>query len=176
MTMKLLETVTVGSGGAASITFSNIPQDGFTDLVLLLSLRSSGNEGNTTLLFNGNSSNYSSRLLEGNGSGVSSSSSTTAGLRFAGRTNPSTYTSNTFANNIVYIPNYRAAVAKSVSVDSVQENNATEAFQTIVAGLWNNTAAITSIEIGNFGSGYAQHSTASLYGVTAGSDGIVTVS
>ena len=76
---------------------------------------------------------------------------------------------------------YRHAVAEkitceSVSVDSVQENNATEAYQTIVAGLWNDTSAITSMVIGNFGGGFAEHSSASLYGITAGSDGIVAVS
>jgi hypothetical protein len=163
------------TSAAASITFSDIPQT-FTDLYLVVSLRSSNTEGNTTLLFNGSSSNYSSRILEGTGSGTSSSSSTTAGLRFAGRTNESGFTANTFANNAIYIPNYRVAAAKSVSVDSVQETNATAAFQTLVAGLWNDTAAITSMTIGNFGGGFAIGSSATLYGITAGSDGIVTVS
>jgi hypothetical protein len=171
MTMQVIQHQELASA-QTSITFSSIPQT-FTDLYLVVSLRSSNGEGNTTLLFNGSSSNYSHRNLEGTGSSTSSSSSTTAGLRFAGRTDPNTYTANTFANNSIYIPNYTASVAKSVSVDSVQENNGTEAYQTLLAGLWNDTSAITSMVIGNFGGGFAQYSSATLYGITKGTNGVV---
>ena len=35
-TMKALQTVTVGAGGAATVTFSSIPQT-YTDLILVVS-------------------------------------------------------------------------------------------------------------------------------------------
>jgi hypothetical protein len=75
-------------------------------------------------------------------------------------------TANTFGNTSIYIPNYRSSAAKSFSVDAVTENNATLAYQNIQAGLWNNSAAITSISISFLSGGnWAQGSSASLYGI-----------
>jgi hypothetical protein len=174
--MKLIESKTLGTA-AASIEFTSIPQDG-TDLVILASVRSDRAEvtDDASLKFNGSSANYSTRSLIGSGSVASSDN-------FAGITDrigrfdfPATnYTSNTFGNFLVYIPNYSGSTAKSVSVDLVAENNGTEGVQRINAALWNDTAAITSIlfdPIGNFVAG----SIISLYKVTKGSDGIVTTS
>ena len=49
----LLATQTVGNGGAASVTFANIPQSGYTDLKIVLSARSTANGGqNVNLTFN----------------------------------------------------------------------------------------------------------------------------
>jgi hypothetical protein len=174
--MKLIESKTLASA-AASIEFTSIPQDG-TDLVILASVRSDRAEttDDASLTFNGSSTNYSTRSLRGTGSGADSDN-------FAGITNrigrldfpAASYTSNTFGNFSIVIANYSGATAKSVSVDLVTENNATESIQRINAALWNDTAAITSIlfdPIGNFVAG----SIISLYKVTKGSDGIVTTS
>jgi len=76
----------------------------------------------------------------------------------------------------IYIPNYTSSNAKSASIDGVSENNATASYQTIDAFLWNDTSAITSITLTLSGGNFAQYSSASLYGVTAGNDGITTVS
>jgi hypothetical protein len=162
MAMTLVETVTVGSGGAASITFSSIPQTG-KDLVLLISPRSSNASltVSTTIKFNASSTGYSGRYLYGSGSSAASSSySTTQG--YLGDTNAASSTASTFSNVLAYIPNYTGSTAKSFSSDSVMENNATEAYQFIYASSWSGTDAITSIELSNFGN-FAQHSTASLY-------------
>ena len=175
MTMKLLETVTVGAGGAASITFSNIPAD-FTDLYIVVSARtarSGFNNDQFGVNFNGVSTNQTGRELFGGGSSTSSASHT----RIFGYTTATTATADTFGNASVYVPNYRSAVAKSVSIDAVTENNATSAVQNLFAGLWNSTAAITSVTLVPLSAtNFTQHSTASLYGITAGSDGIVSVS
>jgi hypothetical protein len=61
-------------------------------------------------------------------------------------------------------------------VDTVSENNATAAFQRIIAGLNNSTAAITSINFFPSSGNFVAGSTISLYGITKGSDGIVTTS
>jgi hypothetical protein len=50
-------------------------------------------------------------------------------------------------------------------VDSVQEDNQTEAYIDVVAGLWSNTAAITSLSIKSNAGSFVQYSTAYLYGV-----------
>jgi hypothetical protein len=175
--MKLIESKTLATA-TASIEFTSIPQT-FTDLVMVISARSSRAteiRDEVQIQFNGDtSSNYSTRTLRGSGSAaISNTGGTTALTRLD--VPASGATSNTFGNQSVYIPNYTSAVAKSASTDSVMENNATESYQYIIAGLWNNTAAITSIllkpEVGQFTTG----SMVSLYGILKGSDGIVTTS
>jgi hypothetical protein len=78
------------------------------------------------------------------------------------------YTANTFASNDIYIPNYTSSNYKSAISDTVTENNATLSFADLYAGLWRSTSAITSITIGPNGTGFAQYSTFSLYGITKG--------
>jgi hypothetical protein len=55
-------------------------------------------------------------------------------------------------------------------VDSVQENNATAANQTMTAYLLSSTAAITRLELDSSSQGVAFHanSTFTLYGITKG--------
>ena len=157
----------------ASITFSSIPQT-FTDLYLVFSIRQDSSGVNQALIeFNSSSSNFSFRVLEGSGSAASSGSNV---FNYAGLVQGSASTSNTFASNSMYIPNYTSSAAKSFSTDAVTENNATAAFQHLVASLWNNTAAINSIAIKPASGNLVQYSSATLYGITKGSDGIVTVS
>jgi hypothetical protein len=172
--MQLIETKTLGAA-AASIEFTSIPQT-FTDLLLLASGRTNftgGPDEQMLFSFNASTSDFSSRVLFGNGS--TATSSTVA--RFAGHFNSNTTTANSFSNFSVYLPNYSGATNKSYSGDSVYETNATEAFQVITAGLWSNTAAITSITLtGNASGSILAGSTVSLYGITKGTDGIVTTS
>jgi hypothetical protein len=172
--MKLIETKTLGTA-AASIEFTSIPQT-FTDLVLLSSLRSNHTvEDAAFATINGLTTNQTVRILYGDGAAVGSVSQTRIRLAEAPG---STYTSNTFGNSHTYIPNYSSTTtAKSFSTDSVTENNATTSYQFISAQLWNSTAAITSLGFTpRFGTQWLAGSTISLYGITKGSDGIVTTS
>jgi len=172
--MKLIESKTLGTA-AASIEFTSIPQDG-TDLVLLWAGRSSIDTIEWYLQFNGDTaSNYTVRNLRGSGSAVITAGGTYGGLLFNGL-NASSQTANTFGNVQVYIPNYTGSTQKSVSGDEVEESNSNPAFQNIVAGRWTGTAAITSLTITNAGGNFVTGSTASLYKITKGSDGIVTTS
>lgn len=167
VTHTLIQTVTVGAGGAASIAFTSIPGT-YTDLKLVLSTRSSAGVNawsDYVVSFNSTSTsvNWSGRALYGTGSAVVSSSFTNAYLG-VGEGNGGT--SSVFGNTEFYIPNYASSNNKSVSVDSVSENNATSSLATLVAGLWSNTAAITSISITDFNGGnFVQYSSASLYGI-----------
>jgi hypothetical protein len=178
MTMQLIESVTVGSGGASSIEFTSIPQDG-TDLVVLFSGRAATSSSPTiSITFNSDTgSNYALRRLRGDGATVSSASfSAQANLPLNQFLADATSTSNTFSNNVVYLPNYTSTVAKSVSIDHVQENNGTTSWQHISAGSYSGTSAITSINMVIASGTIAENSTASLYKVTSGSDGITSVS
>ena len=172
MTMTLIQTKTLGAA-AASIEFTSIPQT-FTDLVALCSLRGTESLGTITFEIRPNSvsTDLSSRTLQGDGSSASSFTQTLIGpLAPAG-----TSTANTFGSTIVYIPNYSGSTNKSFSIDNVTENNATTAGQRITAGLWSNTSAITSLQFTVTSNNIAIGSTISLYGITKGSDGIVTTS
>jgi len=174
MTMTLIESKTLLSA-AASIEFTSIPQDG-TDLIILMSCRSTRTFGvdGIGVNFNGVSTNLSTRSLGGTGSGVFSTSISTGEI---GLTSDANNTANTFGNVAAYIPNYAGSTNKSWSSDDVAENNATEAYQIIRAGLWSNTSAITSILLFPVvGPNFVAGSTISLYKITKGSDGIVTTS
>jgi hypothetical protein len=178
--MQLIESKTLGTA-AASIEFTSIPQDG-TDLVAFISVRSSGAAGGVVtqlnVQFNGvGGTAYSDRQLEGSGSAATSGSRTGQSVIRISCAPNSAATANTFSSALMYIPNYSGSNAKSVSFDGASENNATEAYAQIVAGLSTNTTAITSLtftlqDTGNLVVG----STISLYKITKGSDGIVTTS
>jgi hypothetical protein len=172
--MKLIESKTLATA-AASIEFTSIPQDA-TDLYILSSLRADVASNELRLRINGDTgTNYSDRRMGGNGASASSSAQTSSYLRCNG-SNPTDYTANVFGSALFYLPNYTASNQKSISHDSLSENNSTEAVTSLVAGIWTGTAAITSLlfypSSGNFVAG----STISLYKITKGSDGIVTTS
>jgi len=164
MAMTLVSTTTVPSGGAASIEFTNIPQTG-KDLLVLCSLRNSNNSQFAIVSVNGLAggvgANYPARDLIGNGSTVSSVSNNNSYI--SGGANNSTYTASTFSNMSVYVSNYANAVDQSFSIDAVNENNSTTAFQSIVAMSANTDAAVTSFKLQPGSGNFDQYSSASLY-------------
>lgn len=166
MFQTFIATTTVGAGGSANITFSSIPQT-FTDLVLLLSTRSTSGS-DLTMTFNANGTGYSRRILLGDGSIAYSVS---ASNNFFALNGNSAYTASVFAHTCITIPNYTGNTNKTLLSDSVNENNATTAIQALYSGIWANTAAITSIELGAGAGNFAQYSTATLYGTLKGSGG-----
>ncbi len=101
--------------------------------------------------------------MYGNGTSAVSSRGSTTRIIAASATEGTSATSNTFASADIYIPSYLATQNKPVSIDSATENNATEAYRAATAGLWRNTAAITSINLegGDFVSGSSFY----LYGI-----------
>jgi len=170
--MKLIETKTLSSA-ATSISFTSIPQDA-TDLIVVCSLRGDQNSNNgfTNIGFNGSTSNFTTRFVQGSGSAADGGTA----VRGIGYLNNAFHASNVFDSTMVYISNYSGSTNKSLVAESVVENNVSNSWQFLVSMLWSNTSAITSIEIspntGNFVSG----STISLYKITKGTDGIVVVS
>ena len=162
-TYEAIATVTVGSGGAADITFSSIPGT-YTDLCLLVSGRGTAAQQSIQINFNGDNTdaNYSQKRIQANGSTVGSYGTYGKAAGVAGENN---MTASTFGNTSIYIPNYTSSVAKSYSSDGVNENNSTTAYIEPTAGLYTGTSAITSIKIFLDGGNYAQYSTATLYGI-----------
>jgi len=170
--MVAIQTVTVGSGGAASITFSSIPQT-YTDLVIKLSTRSLRNDvvDGYKIQFNSDTTagNYVGRRLYGSGSSVGSDVQSNSAIPFGNSANT---TATTFGNAEFYIPNYTGSNYKSISVDGVAENNSATSYSGLAAYIWNSTAAISSITISTeSGTNFVQYSTATLYGITSAAVG-----
>jgi hypothetical protein len=167
-TMELISSETVGILGASTVTFSSIPGT-FTDLCIKVSSRTNriDVQDSLKLTFNGNTSSYSARGLGGNASSAYSfTNGGSASIEDVLITCGSTSTSSTFGNGEIYIPNYAGSTFKSVSSDSVSENNANAANRQIYAALWSNTAAITSLTLApTNGTSILQYSTFYLYGV-----------
>ena len=165
--MVLLEKITVGAAGASSVTFSSIPQTGYTDLVIKWTGRANDNgvaDGFGISAFNGVTAGFTGKQIQGSGTTATSASPTGRIMVING----TAATANTFANTEIYIPNYTGSTFKSMSVDSVAENNATPANVLLVANLWSQTAAITALTFDNSTSGqnFVQYSTATLYGIS----------
>ena len=171
-TFVKIASVTVGAGGALSITFDNIPQN-FTDLTLKLSLRDTGSGSNINVAFNTTTlsgTQYSTSRLYGqpNVPNVVSDAFTGQPAAYAGWLTfdaSGIYTANTFASMELYIPNYTSSNQKSLQMDGVSENNSTTATLGLHSGLWSGTAAITTVYLQTGGTLFKQYSTATLYGI-----------
>lgn len=167
-TYKALSTVTVGAGGASTITFSNIPQT-YTDLMVSLSVRTNRSFINDSLGLevNGSTASRTGQVLYGDSNGTAATN-TTSEIVYAGL-NGNNGTANTFSNIMVYCPNYAGSNTKSFSADGVTENNASGAgasYQSINSWLWSNTSPVTSLTFTSAtGNSFVQYSTATLYGV-----------
>ena len=159
----LLETIAL-TQSATSVTFDNLPTSGYTDLKVVTSTRLSNTDSPILVNFNGVTTGYSWRRIYGNGSSASSLSGTD-GYFLHGNT--SSTTASTFSNAEFYIPNYRVSQSKSISVETALETNATGGELFMLAALWANNAAITSITMTPLTGSFVANSTFSLYGVAA---------
>lgn len=167
-TYSKLGSYTVDSGGINEIVFAAIPQN-YTDLKLEISAKCNrANEYASLLIYpNGSSTNGTTRTLQNNGSAANSQD--TAAIVILNLQGNVATQANIFGSANVYILNYTSSNYKSFSMDGAGENNATTAYATLNAGLWSNTAAITSLNVvtGNTSYPIMQYSTVTLYGIKA---------
>jgi hypothetical protein len=174
MYQTLISAVTVGAGGAASMTFSAIPQT-FTDLYLVVCSRSIGGGYNPTLNLEVNADTsvvYVSKDLVGVGTAAGSNTRSTLTYFFVGAHSGASSTANSFGSTSVLLPNYTGSANKTISCESVTEHQDPAAYQYLVAGTFPKTTAITSLRVFDpGGGGFVQHSTAYLYGILKGSGG-----
>jgi hypothetical protein len=163
-TYEAIETVEVGSGGAADIEFTSIPQT-YTDLVLKISARTDTafTADEFYAQFNGLTTGLTHRLLIGRPNIPDVVSNTSSTGYFTGNT----ATSSTFGSAEIYIPNYNStSTYKSMSTDSVTEGNSSITRLALGASLWSSNSAITSIRlVSTAAADFMEHSTATLYGI-----------
>lgn len=152
----------------ATVTFSSIPAT-FTDLVLRLSTRTDLADTNVPIYtrFNGDTaSNYSGTFVQSNGAGTASGRGSNQTFLPTGPYSEGTnYTSNVYASDELYIPSYLASQNKPVGGFAVAENNATGGHDIAYAGLWRNTAAITTILLYPYSGNFVSGSSFYLYGI-----------
>jgi len=167
-TYTKIASVAVGVAGAASIDFTSIPAT-YTDLVIKVSGRITTTGGSYYVQFNNDTSSayaYKAlRNLSGSASSFGSASSTWA---IEPKVPNTADLASTFSNDDIYIPNYASSNYKSVSSDNAKELNTAnyDSANLLWAGIWNNTAAITTIKLVNTSIFlFQQYSTATLYGI-----------
>ncbi len=165
-----IATVTVGSGGSTTISFTSIPST-FKHLQIRCIAKNTytpaaGND-NLTLQFNSDTgSNYSRHALYGTGAsalafGVANSTFAQGGIE--PRSNSSE--ANVFSASVIDILDYADANKyKTVrSLSGSDRNGAGDIY--FGSGSWRNTAAVTSITMGTDLNPFAQYSHFALYGI-----------
>jgi hypothetical protein len=168
-----IATVTVGSGGAASIEFTSIPST-YQHLqvrMIATGARSDGNPGWWVVNGEFNSdtgNNGSSHNLWGNGATTGADGTTSTKVQ-VGTVNGYSSDSTTLCANIIDILDY-ASTTKNKTVrhfSGADRNGAGHV--ALGSGLWMNTNAITSIKIvpDSGLTGFRRYTTAALYGVKA---------
>jgi len=168
-----IQTIEVGSGGATNITFNNIPAD-YTDLYLVTSLRVASGTSyywDVDLNINGESAREW-RGFYALGTSVSTNGSTA--FNIVGGANGNGTTASTFSNIDTLITNYASTDVKALSSAGVAENDSSSQYLlTINANRITNSAPINSLTLVVASNSFAEHSSASLYGIKHGVDGVV---
>lgn len=168
-----IQTVAVGSGGSATISFTSLPTD-YQHLQIRFSAREESGGGTNAanqiaMRFNSDSGdNYSLHRLFGDGSTVASDAYTSSitSIRVSGL-NGSATTANSFSGGIIDILDYqntnKRKTVKSLAGTDLNDANGRIFFS---SGCWENTAAITSITItSSAGVDFNEHSHFALYGI-----------
>ena len=162
-----IATVTVGAGGAATISFSSIPAT-YKHLQLRLyakSTRAAGNAGDAiNMRFNSDSgTNYSYHQLQGNGTTASASGLATQSQIQIERAGDAT--ASIVGVMIVDILEYaNTNIYKTTrNLGGVDFNGS--GYVTLMSGNWRSTAAINAISLDPNAGDFAQYSQAALYGI-----------
>ena len=158
-----IATVTVGSGGTSTITFSSIPST-----YKHLQIRAFGKAVNSSVYncyinFNSDTaSNYSLHRLYGYGSGVAYNEYFSTAME----TNYLYGGSTGMWNVVVDVLEYKNTnIYKTIKTLGGYDANGSGEVG-LISGNWRSTSAVNSISFTNNGGGFAQYSSFALYGIT----------
>jgi hypothetical protein len=163
-----ISTVTVGSGGAATITFSSIPST-YKHLQIRWLARDNfaSDASDLNMRFNSDSgANYVWHQLVGDGSTAAAYASTSQTSMRAGFVAGSTAGANIFAATVLDLLDY-ANTSKNKTVRNLGgfDKNGSGSVG-LQSGLWMSTAAITQIDLTpRVGTSFSQYSSFALYGI-----------
>jgi hypothetical protein len=164
-----IATVTVGSGGASSISFTSIPST-YKHLQIRWLARSSDAASvvNLTTQLNGDTgSNYAWHRIFGNGTSVGAGGSATQTNAIIGQITGASTSANIFGVGVLDILDYsNTNKYKTIRALTGQEDNSgtTNSNIQLWSGLWQSTNANSSITFSS-GGGFAQYSSFALYGI-----------
>jgi hypothetical protein len=165
-----IATVTVGSGGSSTISFTSIPST-YTHLQVRgigrVSVTGSGTE---TLLMRFNTdtaANYSVHNVYGNGTSASAggaANTTSIGIYDMPRTGE---LANSFGSYVIDILDYGNTnkYKTSRALAGMDTNGSTYAYIGLYSGNWRNTNAITQIDLTSSGGNFVQYSSFALFGI-----------
>lgn len=169
---QLIASQTLGTA-AASVTFSAIPGT-YKDLIVRMSTRTDRlNDANMISLFLNQdevspTTTSSHTRVESNGATASSSRNSNTSSIAGSWTSTANNTTSTFGSQEIYIPSYAVAQNKPVSIFAFQETNAaTPSRSAASAGLWRDTAAVSTIYLYPQGFNFVAGSSFYLYGLAS---------
>ena len=162
-----IATVTVGSGGSSSISFSSIPSTYQHLQIRVLARENVATQSdNLTIQFNSDTAgNYQSHYLYGTGSSAAAGAETGSQTTLiAGRVAGTSSGSNVFGASIVDILDYKDTNKyKTVrTLTGVDANGS--GIVMFESGAWRSTAAVSSITLATGGT-FVQYSSFALYGI-----------
>lgn len=172
-TFEHLQRADVPSGGAATIELTDISQD-YTDLFLVVSARSTSNDGAT---------NYDQLAIKPNNTTVDVarnmySAGTFYGVStstWVGDASGSATGASCFSNTEIYIYNYTTSENKNIIFESVIGEDGVDGFIRMGGVRWDDSNAITSIVLDINNGNFAEYSSVNLYGILHSSDGTTTL-
>ena len=162
-----IATVTVGSGGQATVVFDNIPQI-YQHLQIRALARSTnvnaGGESIRVRLNNDTGNNYARHVLSGDGATATSAAASSANFGTAGYVSTSGYT-NIFGVFVLDILDY-TNTNKNRTLRSLTGYDANGAgVAELRSNLYNSTTAVTRIDLYIDSYNFAQYSHFALYGI-----------
>jgi hypothetical protein len=169
-----IATVTVGSGGSSSISFTSIPSTYKHLQVRFLAqdTRAGYYVGDMNMRFNSSSTGYAFHLLTGNGSAILIDKGTSYAEIYIGSGSIGTTTGGTFGAGVIDILDYTSTSKYKTTRTLVgNDHNGTGGTGslggriTLTSGLWQNTNAINEITIYGGTGNLAQYSSFALYGI-----------
>jgi hypothetical protein len=155
-TYEPIATTTLGSA-QSSVSFTSI-SGSYTDLVLIVQGKVTATAAAKLQVNSDTSGNYSQTRIDGNGSSATSDRTSNAGETFPGG---GSFTDGMF---IAHFMNYSNTTTYK-TILTRYGNASSNVFATV--GMWRNTNAITSIQVGLNTSTYVAGSTFTLYGIKA---------
>lgn len=158
-----IATTIVGAGGAATVTFSSIPNT-YTHLQIRGIAKDTGTGQASTIRMKYNSdsgNNYTEHAIYGSGSVVAVEASASIAYNYF-------YTGSAqIGSFVVDVLDYKNTNKfKTTKILTGSDRNGSDGLIGLFSGLWQNTNAITQIDITSSGT-FAQYSSFALYGIKA---------
>jgi hypothetical protein len=160
-----IATVTVGSGGQSTITFSSIPAT-YKHLQIRCIGKSTSTASQGDLTFNSDTgNNYAWHQLYGNGSSAIADSSINRANIVGASALVASSVSNVFSASVIDILDYADTNKFKTVRHLVGQDENGSGIISLNSGLWRSTAAISTVTITARTNSIAQYSSFALYGI-----------